>query len=186
MCHDSPWPHTAYICLEALAVKRMRPCVCVLCGERKLNKLREFHSEPYFMAMEPLSFLEDDRVSEIFMIGSNLYFLCGWWSKIIIKFNFQLKVVWGEVRQWKRNSWREETGKDGETFWSWCQKLCDPCESFCVLCLKKIIYATRGKKVIPRHELDPAHKLWWSSNTSVVCQEQQPQRPEQPRSVIWH
>lgn len=52
-------------------------------------------------------------------------------------------------------AWIEEIGRDGKPFGSWCKKL-GAC--FCTLCSRKLMYSTSGKKVLPRHELDPGHK----------------------------
>ena len=49
-------------------------------------------------------------------------------------------------------------GKDGKPFGSWCKKLREPGACFCTLCSRKLMYATSGKKVLPHHESDPAHR----------------------------
>src|SRR4029434_781079 len=38
------------------------------------------------------------------------------------------------------------------------KKLREAGACFCTLCSKKILYATTRKKVLPHHELDPAHR----------------------------
>lgn len=52
----------------------------------------------------------------------------------------------------------DERGGVCKIFGSWGQKLREPGACVCILCAKKIIYATSGKKVIRRHKGDPAHK----------------------------
>ena len=40
-----------------------------------------------------------------------------------------------------------------------CQKLGEPGACFCTLCLRRIIYATSGKKNVSLHVLDPSHRV---------------------------
>ena len=63
----------------------------------------------------------------------------------------------GLKNKWCR-AWIEEMGKDGKPFGSWCKKLRESGACFCTLCSIKLMYATSGKKVLPRHESDPAHR----------------------------
>ncbi|XP_063053060.1 uncharacterized protein LOC134447504 isoform X2 [Engraulis encrasicolus] len=64
----------------------------------------------------------------------------------------------GLKNKW-RWAWLDEIGLDGKPFSSWCKKLREPGVLFCTLCHKKFRYASSGKKVIPRHEQDPEHRV---------------------------
>ena len=68
-----------------------------------------------------------------------------------------LLVDKGLKNKW-RWAWIEEIGKDSKPFGSWCKKLREAGACFCTLCSRKLLYATSRKKVLPRHELDPAHR----------------------------
>ncbi len=68
------------------------------------------------------------------------------------------KLVDKGIKNKWRWSWIEEVGRDEKLFGSWCQKLRQPGACFCTLCARKILYGTSGKKVLPRHELDPSHQ----------------------------
>ena len=57
-----------------------------------------------------------------------------------------------------RWAWIEEIGKDDKPFGSLCKKLRAAGARSCTLCSIKLTYAASGKKVLPRHTSDPAHR----------------------------
>lgn len=63
----------------------------------------------------------------------------------------------GIKNKW-RWAWLEERGQDGKPLSSWCHKLAVPGACFCVVCHKKLLYATSGKKTLLRHDFDKAHR----------------------------
>ena len=77
-----------------------------------------------------------------------------------------LLVDKGLKNKW-RWAWVEEKGKDSKPFGSWCKKLSEAGASFCT-CLRKLRYATSGKKVLGRHELDPAHRAAFLQHTTLL------------------
>lgn len=68
----------------------------------------------------------------------------------------------GEALGTNGSAWRKENGEDGKPFCTWCHKLREMGACFCSVCLKKLLYDSRGKKVLTRHELisSPVTKLW--------------------------
>ena len=67
-----------------------------------------------------------------------------------------------EIDKTIKNKWRwawlGEKGDDGKPFSSWCKKIKMPGVCFCVVCHKKMVYGSNGKKVLTRHQSEASHK----------------------------
>lgn len=63
----------------------------------------------------------------------------------------------GITNKW-RWMWINKIGSNGKPFRSWCQKLSEAGACFCTLCTRRLIYATKDKKVLSWHESDSSHK----------------------------
>lgn len=107
MCHGAPWPRSPYICLEALAAKRMRPCVYVLlrgvrietrCTRREGGRVGGVDRKPTLSKLHRF-FLEYDCLgNKIFMVGY-------YWLSLVVGNHHKVQFLTrGRVKWWSRAS----------------------------------------------------------------------------------
>ncbi|KAK7933645.1 hypothetical protein WMY93_004541 [Mugilogobius chulae] len=70
----------------------------------------------------------------------------------------QVANIDNTVKNKWRWAWLDEVGEGGRPIRSWCKKLKVAGACMCVLCHKKLVYGSNGKKVLIRHQSDGAHR----------------------------
>ena len=57
-----------------------------------------------------------------------------------------------------RNEWLDEKDRLNRPFCLWLQKTKEPGAAWCILCSKKLVYKSNGKKSIDKHSTDSKHE----------------------------
>lgn len=77
---------------------------------------------------------------------------------LLVKEGTDVSDIDKTVKNKWRWAWLNEMGDNGKPFSSWCKKMKMAGVCFCVVCHKKIVYGSNGKKVLARHQSEASHK----------------------------